>query len=343
MPVTIPTGLDELTPQWLTSILGGPVVTGVRAERIAQDSGFSSLLYRLFLTGDAVPATLIVKLPAESQARGAMDLLGGYRRELAFYRDVAGRVPMDTPRVYAAAGAQDGADFVLVLEDLADWHNADHLAGLTLAQTRTCIGALAALHSWRPDESVLQQFPSVDTPVIRDLMVPAFGLGWQVYRERATAAVPAPVQRFAEEFAVHAPKALAALSERDDLLHGDIRADNMFFRGDHLKVVDFQFAGRGSGAADIAYLVSQGLPTAGRRGQDETLVREYLGHLDHDDYTFDDAWRHYRYAAAYLMMMPVISLLTWESVPERSRQLCLTLVDRAIACIDEIGALEVFG
>ena len=31
---------------------------------------------------------------------------------------------------------------------------------------------------------MLQKFPSVDTPVMRDLMVPAFGLGWQVYREQ---------------------------------------------------------------------------------------------------------------------------------------------------------------
>ena len=42
------------------------------------------------------------------------------------------------------------------------------------------------------------------------------------------------------------------------LLHGDIRADNMFFDGDRLKVVDFQFAARGAGAADIAYRASQG-------------------------------------------------------------------------------------
>ncbi len=63
------------------------------------------------------------------------------------------------------------------------------------------------------------------------------------------------------------------------LLHGDIRADNLFFDGDHLKVVDFQFASRGAGAADIAYLVSQGLPTEVRRGHDEALVREYLERL----------------------------------------------------------------
>ena len=70
------------------------------------DSGFSSLLYRLHLTGDGVPSTLIAKLPAVSEARGAMELLGGYRRELAFYRNVAGHAPIATPRVYAARMAR---------------------------------------------------------------------------------------------------------------------------------------------------------------------------------------------------------------------------------------------
>ena len=130
------------------------------------------------------------------------------------------------------------------------------------------------------------------------------------------------------------------------LLHGDIRADNMFFDGDRLKVVDFQFTARGCGAADVAYLVSQGLPTPARRGHDEALVREYLACLAArgvDDYSFDDAWRQYRFGLAYLMVLPVITLIGWDAMPERSRQLCLTLTERAVAAIDDIGALEVFG
>ena len=81
----VPSGIGEVTAAWLSQALPGSV-TGVRAERIAQDTGFSALLYRLHLTGIDVPETVIVKLPAESQARGGMELLGGYQRELDFYR-----------------------------------------------------------------------------------------------------------------------------------------------------------------------------------------------------------------------------------------------------------------
>ena len=93
-------------------------MTDVRVEQIAQDSGFSSLLYRLHLTGDGVPPTLIAKLPAQSEARGAMELLGGYRRELAFYRKSPGARRWRRRRVYAARMVDGTADFVLLLEDL---------------------------------------------------------------------------------------------------------------------------------------------------------------------------------------------------------------------------------
>lgn len=90
----------------------------------------------------------------------------------------------------------------------------------------------------------------------------------------------------------------------------------MFFDGDRLKVVDFQFTERGVGAADIGYLVSQGLPSNVRRGQDQDLVREYLENLEAlgvTDYSFDDAWRHYRFAVAYLLVLPVITLVGWDA------------------------------
>ena len=72
---------------------------------------------------------------------------------------------------------------------------------------------------------------------------------------------------------------------------------------------------------------------------------EYLDLLSShgvSDYSFDEAWRHYRYAVAYFMVLPTMPLLIWDSLPERSRQLCMRLVERAVATIDETDALEVF-
>jgi hypothetical protein len=352
----VPTAMEEVTTRWLSEALRADsaapkslLVTNIRVEQIAQDTGFSSLIYRLHLTGDAgVPPTVIVKLPAQSEARWAMDMLGGYRRELSFYRYIAGRAPIRTPHVYAAAMVEDSADFVLVLEDLQDWDNADHLAGLSMHRARLCIEQLAGMHAWSvsaADPKALEVFPSLDMPIARQILLPAFELGWQVYRDKLAVAVPAAVGRYAERFCDVAPKALAALTVRPMLLHGDIRADNMFFDGDLLKIVDFQFACRGVGVADVGYLISQGLPTEVRRGRDEELVREYLAWLAENgvtDYSFDEAWRHYRFAVCYLMLLPVITLVGWDAMSERSRELCLKLTERAVTTIDDIDATEVF-
>jgi hypothetical protein len=145
----VPSGIDGVTPQWLTAVLDGATVTDVRVEQIAMDSGFSSQLYRAHLSGDRVPDSVIVKLPAQSAAGDAMKVLGGYAREVAFYQHVAGRAPLGTPEVYAAHIDENSADFVLVLEDLQDWDNADHLAGLSLDRARCCIAQLAGLHACR--------------------------------------------------------------------------------------------------------------------------------------------------------------------------------------------------
>lgn len=352
----VPRAIDEVTAGWLSEAMRADhtsskrlTVNAIRVEQIAQDTGFSSLLYRVHLTGEpGLPSTVIVKLPAQSEARWAMDMLGGYRRELSFYQYVADAAPISTPHVYAARMVAESADFVLVLEDLRAWDNADHLAGLSMHRARLCIEQLAGLHAWSvttADATALDAFPGLDAPIVRDILHPAFELGWRVYRDRSPVAVPTAVARYAERFVELAPKALAALTVRPMLLHGDIRADNMFFDGDSLKIVDFQFASRGAGATDIAYLISQGLPTEVRRGHDERLVREYLARLADNgvtDYSFDEAWRHYRFAVAYLMLLPVITLVGWDTMPERSRALCLKLTERAVAAIDDLDATEVF-
>jgi len=342
----VPSTIDDVNAEWLSVVLGGPV-TEVRAEQIAVDSGFSSQLYRAHLSGEGVPDSVIVKLPAESAAGDAMKMLGGYAREVAFYRHVAGRSPIDTPEVYAAR-MDANSDFVLVLEDLQGWDNADHLAGLSLDRARCCIAQLAGLHAWSTDPAnaaALGAFPSLDTPMTRDMLPAAFEPAWRIYRDKANAPVPPALEKYAERFAELAPQAMDALSKRSMLIHGDIRADNMFFSGGQLKVVDFQLAAKGAGATDIGYLVSQGLPTEVRRGNDEALVREYLDRLaEHGviDYSFDEAWRHYRFAAAYFVVLPAMPLLSWDALPERSRQLCMRLVERGVATIDDIDALEAF-
>jgi aminoglycoside phosphotransferase (APT) family kinase protein len=351
----MPSRVVDLDPAWLTSALRvdgtiGPdaQITDVRAERIAIETGFSSELYRLHLTGaGGAPASVVAKLPTTTVVREAIDLVGGYAREVAFYGQVAASAPLRTPRAHVAQVAADSTDFVLVLEDLGGWENGNHDAGLSLDRARACIAQLAGLHAWSTrNGAIADAFPSLDTPLARQVFPALFAEGWQVYREHARAAVPPAISRHAERFGEHAAVALEALTERPMLVHGDIRADNLFFADDQIAIVDFQLTARATGIVDVAYLVSQGLTTSGRGARDEQLVREYLELLADrggGDYGFEEAWRHYRLAVAFFLVFPVVAIRGWELLPERSRELCLRLIERSIATIEEIDALAGFG
>jgi len=354
---SVPASIDQIDAGWLTAALraGGGIgpqdrVDSVDATRIALGTGFSSELYRLRLSGSpSGPSSVVVKLPTTTAVREAIDLLGGYSLEVMFYSRVAGHSPVSTARAFTARIDSDSTDFVLVLEDLSGWENADHLAGLSLNRARVCISQLADLHAWSAapaNRERVQGFPSIDNPAIRQVFPSLFTEGWQIYRRHTRIPVLPAIDEFAGRFSDHTTEALAALTERRWLVHGDIRADNLFFDGDRIAMVDFQFASVAAGPVDIGYLVSQSLTPAERDGRDQQLLHEYLGHLTAAgvcDYDFEEAWRHYRFAVAFFLMFPVLAIRGWDGLNERARDLCLTLVERASAAIEDTDALAVFG
>ncbi len=109
----VPRRPEELTAARLTSCLrhAGALrdgsVTGFEAEQIGVGRGFAGRIYRLHLRYDrtepGAPPTLIGKFAAEHvTTRAMMTELGGYFKEVRFYRELAGEAGMDDPRDLAA-------------------------------------------------------------------------------------------------------------------------------------------------------------------------------------------------------------------------------------------------
>ena len=85
---------------------------------IGGDAGTSSRA-RLALTGDGVPASVFVKMPAETVATRLMGELGRLAHtEVQFYRELAPQLT-GLPTSYGSAFDSLTGRFVLVLEDLA--------------------------------------------------------------------------------------------------------------------------------------------------------------------------------------------------------------------------------
>jgi hypothetical protein len=342
-PMSISIG--QVTPEWLTAVLRADgalaaegTVTGVVTEQIAVGTGFLSDLFRLRLQGDG-PESLILKIPATSALyRATAQGANVYQREVVFYRDLARSCPLRTPHAYYAEFEESGA-MVLLLEDLGRLEAPDHLEGLQLGRAGLVIDRLAEFHAWGASPNC----PSLD-PAIFPAVVDQVGQlgsviprGWETYLANRRRDHPPAVDRLIERLPELTLELAASLTNPACLAHGDLRVDNLFFAGNDVAVVDFQFCTRASGIYDVAYLLSQGLDTTVRRGHDRELVGRYVRALRSAGLSIDDdtAWDQYLRATALLVVFPLGAILGWPTLGERARDLVLTLIERwAAAAVD---------
>jgi hypothetical protein len=160
----------------------------------------------------------------------------GYRSEVEFYTDVAAKVRIPVPGCFYSAISDSGADFVLVLTDMAPAVQGDQIAGCTTQEAHLAVEALAGLHgpSWCDPAWLGLSAISIDklgarmSAEDRETLTAAMGL--------VTPWLLAEPMRFA-------------------LMHGDYRLDNMLFDPDRTRitVVDWQTMGVGLPARDLAY------------------------------------------------------------------------------------------
>ncbi|MCK5752315.1 MAG: aminoglycoside phosphotransferase, partial [Mycobacterium sp.] len=148
--MTIPCKPEDLTADWLGGVLGTPVAS---VEVTAIGTGQTGATYRVAATyaggpGDA-PATFAVKLPAQDDAVRERVALG-YLSEVEFYSTVTTQVAIPVPGCFYSEISSDGADFVLLMADMAPAVQGDQIAGCTTAEAALAVEALAGLHgpSW---------------------------------------------------------------------------------------------------------------------------------------------------------------------------------------------------
>jgi hypothetical protein len=138
----IPASPDELTADWLTSVLSpqglGPnCIESCDAELLGGDQGMTGQLVRLRIRYPdelaGLPATLIAKFPAAEPAeRAVISALGHYEREVRFYELLSSRTPVPTPHCYYSHLDSATGFALLVLEDLARARNGNSIAGCSV-------------------------------------------------------------------------------------------------------------------------------------------------------------------------------------------------------------------
>lgn len=359
MTPPIPSALADLTPEWLTHALraGGALgdVTVARAgvTSIGRGTGLLCQLARIELdyaqAPSHAPRTLVAKLATDDEGtRGMVALFRFYEREVRFYEELAGSLPIATPRCYASAFDDARGDFTLLLEDLGHLRAADQLAPGSPADAERVTDALVRLHARYWDDAAIRALPWL---LPADCEINKMGLGlyvqaWPVFLERLGDVLPAAAIDIGERLGPRAVPLLEALATSPHTVcHGDVRLDNVFFARDDgaPTLLDWQIAGRGVGTYDLAYFMSQSLDADVRRGCERAILRRYhAGLLDAGvrGYDFAQCELDYRRAALFGFVYPVIGGGLGDVANERGHTLARVMAERSAAAILDWDAAE---
>jgi hypothetical protein len=345
---TIPRGPEDVTPSWLGSALGAEVQ---HVDISPIGTGQTGATYRVSATyaGDSdLPDTFAIKLPAQDDAVRERVALG-YRSEVEFYTDVAANVHIPVPGCFYSDISDSGADFVLVLGDMAPAVQGDQIAGCTPQEAQLAVEALAGLHGPSWCDPVWLGLSSISMPKPGDEAA-AKGLGdvsvmaADITIDKLGARMSAEDRETLRAAMGSVTPWLLAEPKRYSLMHGDYRLDNMLFDPDRttITVVDWQTMGVGLPARDLAYFTATSLAPEVRAQIEEDLVGRYhdaLSTFGVTDYDIETCWRDYRLG---VIQAPLISGLgfAFAASTERGDEMMLTMFHRGCRAIRELGALD---
>jgi Phosphotransferase enzyme family len=346
--VPIPRHPGDLTSDWLSAVLAVEV-KDVDVSPIG--TGQTGATYRVsatYATDTDLPRSFAIKLPAQDDTVRERVALG-YLSEVEFYTDVADRVRIPVPRCFHSDISDSGADFALLLADMAPAVQGDQIAGCTPQEAQLAVEALAGLHgpSWcdptwlglsaismpKPgDEAAAKGLGDVSV-MAADITIDKLGARMSADDKETLRAAMGSVTPW-----------LLAEPKRFALMHGDYRLDNMLFDPDRTRitVVDWQTMGIGLPARDLAYFTATSLAAELRADIEEELVGRYhqalLGY-GVTDYDIETCWRDYRLG---VIQAPLITGLgfAFAASTERGDEMILTMLHRGCRAIRELETLE---
>ena len=300
---SLPRTIGDLDARALSRIMGCTVTS---VSVIGGDAGTSSRA-RLALTGDDVPESVFVKMPAETAATRLMGELGRLAEtETRFYRELSPELA-GVPKSYGSAFDSVTGRFVLVLEDLAvdRCEFPDTLHPLTKDQASLVVELLARLHAtfWErvPDWAYTA---SADSAAL--LTGPLLKTSARRIAEKTD--VPVEHGRFIDDNY----RAVARLIDEPPytVMHGDAHPGNVYFRNGEAGLLDWQAVRRGHPGRELAYTLVTSMTTADRRAHQRQLLETYrqtLAGAGGPELDGDELWDRYRKGALYAYVAPLIT------------------------------------
>jgi hypothetical protein len=341
----IPVEVDDVTPTWLSEVLGLDVVA---TEVLDQHSGTTgrarvALTYGSGIDGEC-PRSLFVKLaPFDEKQRRFVAQTGLGTAEARFYRDVAAGVPVRVPAVLFAALDDDG--YVMLLEDLeasgCRFPRPDDDDIVVVVDA--IVAALAELHAQ------FFEHPALDGELswVSEGGRIAFASGgrfMQMALDRFADDMTPAYRRLGELYITRTAE-IAQLwaAPPHTLAHGDPHMGNLFVDGTRAGFFDWGMIMRKAGMWDVAYVICNSVPTEVRRANQRRWIERYCELLAAHGVRLDpdEAWEQYRLYAVYSWNSAVSTAAMgsrWQ--PEARAHAAMMRTTTAIEDLDSIGLLE---
>jgi Ecdysteroid kinase-like family len=346
MGTMIPATAGDLTPSWLSEALGTDV-RSAESEDLGEGKGILATVLRVHLDGDGLPPTLVAKLPSPHEQNLETSIAYQfYRREVEFYRHVAGHLDITTAPCRYADVSDDGGSFVLLLDEVVGQRQPDQIAGLTIADCEVVLDDLAVLHAhwWDTDElRNLDWLPDFDYPPYRAVEAhlqqyfPAFREMWGDQVAPAGLATAERQIQHVLELMEH-----WVTTKPSTFAHYDVRGDNMMFDAENrLTLLDWQLCLQAPGAMDVAYLLGTNISIDDRRSHEHRLVRRYHDRITElgVDYPIGRLEDDYRASMLNVTNMFIIGALL-DPGNDRGRELMRQIVTRCFQASADLDAGE---
>ncbi len=305
------------------TVLGGDAGTSTRA--------------RLALTGPGLPASVFVKMSAETAPTRLMGELGRLAAtEVRFYRELSPQLG-DVPVCHGGSFDTLTGRFVLVLEDLAAdrCEFTDTLHPFTADRAALVVELLARLHAtfWERVPAWVYTASGDTTSLLTGPLAAAAA-------RRLAGRTDIPVHN--GTFINANYRAVARLIDvpPHTVMHGDAHPGNIYFRNGKAGLLDWQAVRRGHPARELSYTLITGMTTADRVDHQRELLEIYrhaLGACGGPQLDGDELWHRYRQGALYAY---VATLITAGMGGMQDEGIALEGLGRSVAALDDLDTVK---
>jgi hypothetical protein len=225
-----------ITPDCLTSCLRADgVVTQASVASIdvlpVGFKGMTGQISQLLITYDqdepGAPSSVVAKFSApDPKEREMVHSLGFYEREVRFYRELAAKSRVRTPRCYFGAVDLDNGASLLLLEDLSAMRNLTW-DRLSVDEAELVVRELAELHAawWEDSQLSLTPWLQLKGLTSIDQAAPAFRDTWESFLAKLSIPVTAAILDVGRLTDRYLPAVYAAVFSKSPLTltHNDVQ------------------------------------------------------------------------------------------------------------------------